>query len=113
MNPATSPEWRKAARARRDASPAAPRRAGPLEHCLGQFLDKERNSVGLGDDLRHYLGGQWPAGDMLGQGRDLGGGQAVERYAGDVRQPGPGASYSGRKVININTGKARNRSTIR
>jgi len=27
---------------------------------------------------------------MLGQGRDLGGGQAVERYAGDVRQPGPG-----------------------
>ena len=90
MNPAVSRGWRKAARARRDASPAAPRRAGPLEHCLGQFLDKERNSVGLGDDLRHYLGGQWPAGDMLGQGRDLGGGQAVERYAGDVRQPGPG-----------------------
>jgi len=27
--------------------------------------------------------------------------------------PVQGASYSGRKVININTGKARNRSTIR
>ena len=30
------------------------------------------------------------AGDMLGQGRGLGGCQAVERDAGDVREAGPG-----------------------
>jgi len=45
----------------------------PLEHRLRQFLDKERHTVGLGDDLRQHLGGQRPAGDMLGQGLDLGG----------------------------------------
>jgi hypothetical protein len=28
-----------------------------LEHRLGQFLDKERHAVGLGDDLRRHLGG--------------------------------------------------------
>jgi hypothetical protein len=75
---------------RRGASPAAPRRAGPLEHRLGQFLDKERHTVGLGDDLRRHLGGQRPAGDKLGQGLDLGGCQAIERDAGDVREAGPG-----------------------
>ena len=53
--------------ARRDASPAVPRREAPLEHRLGQFLDKERYSVGLGDDLRRHLGRQRPAGDMLDQ----------------------------------------------
>jgi hypothetical protein len=76
--------------ARRDASPAAPRRAGPLEHRLGQFLDKERHPVGLSDDLRRHLGGQRPAGDALSQGLDFGGRQAVERDAGDVRETGPG-----------------------
>jgi hypothetical protein len=53
----------------------------PLEH---------RHPVGLGDDLRRHLGRQLPAGDMLGQGLDLGGRQAVERDAGDVREAGPG-----------------------
>jgi len=62
----------------------------PLEHRFGQFLDEERHPIGLGDDLRRHLGRQRPAGDMLGQGLDLGGRQAVERYAGDVREPGPG-----------------------
>jgi len=38
----------------------------PLEHRLGQFLDKERDTVGLGDDLRRHLGRQRPAGDVLG-----------------------------------------------
>jgi hypothetical protein len=60
-----------------------------LNHRLGQFLDKERHSVGLGDDLRRHLGGQRPAGDMLGQGLDLGGRQAIECYAGDAREAGP------------------------
>jgi len=76
--------------ARRDASPAVLRRVDPLEHRLGQFLDEERHPVGLGDDLRHHLGRQRPAGDMLGQRLDLGGRQAVERDAGDVRETGPG-----------------------
>ena len=44
--------------ARRDASPAAPRRAGPLEHRLGQFLDKERHPVGALNDLRDDLGAE-------------------------------------------------------
>jgi hypothetical protein len=59
----------------------------PLEHRLSQFLDKERHPVGLDDDLRRHFGGQWPAGDMLGQGLDLGGSQAVEPRAG---RPGRG-----------------------
>jgi hypothetical protein len=61
----------------------------PFEHRLGQFLDEERHPVGLGDDLRRHLGGQRPAGDMPGQGLDLGGCQAVERDAGDVREARP------------------------
>ena len=61
-----------------------------FEHRLGQFLDKERHPVRLGDDLLRHLAGQWPAGDMLGQGLDLGGCQAVERYVGDVREACPG-----------------------
>jgi len=44
----------------------------PLEHRFGQFLDKERHPVGLGDDLRRHLRGQRPAGDAQGQGLDLG-----------------------------------------
>jgi hypothetical protein len=42
-----------------------------------------------GDDLCRHLGRQRPAGDMLGQGLDLGGCQAVERDAGDVRETDP------------------------
>jgi hypothetical protein len=42
---------------------------------------RERHPVGLGDDLRRHFGRQRPAGDMLGQGLDLDGCQAVERYA--------------------------------
>ena len=61
-----------------------------FKDCLGQFLDKERHPVRLGDDLLPHLAGQWPAGDVLGQGLDLGGCQAVERDAGDVRETGPG-----------------------
>jgi hypothetical protein len=60
-----------------------------LEHRLGQFLDKERHPVGLGDNLRRHLRRQRPAGDMLGKGLDFGGCQAVERDAGDVLEPGP------------------------
>ena len=55
-----------------------------FQHRLSQFLDKERHPVGLGDDLRRYFGRQRPAGDMPGQGLDLGGREAVERDAGDV-----------------------------
>jgi len=72
------------------ASPAARDEQAPLEHRLGQFLDKERHPVGLGDDLRRHLGGQRLTGDMLGQGLDLGRTEAVERDAGDVRETGPG-----------------------
>jgi hypothetical protein len=57
---------------------------------LVNFLDKERHPVGLGDDLRRHFARQRPARDVLGQGRDLGGSQAVERDASDVRETGPG-----------------------
>jgi hypothetical protein len=61
-----------------------------FQHRLGQFLGKERHPVCLSDDLRRHLWRQRPAGDMLGQGLDLGGCEAVERDAGDVRETGPG-----------------------
>jgi hypothetical protein len=73
MNPATSPEWRRAQWSVEAPTLRSRDEQAPLEHRLGQFLYKERHPIGLGDDLRHHFRRQWPAGDVLGQGLGLGG----------------------------------------
>ena len=91
MNPATSPEWRRAAMAHPGASPAARDEQAPLEHRLGQFLDKERHPIGAVDDLAGKLLGEGlAAGDTRDHLRPMPRRQPVEDKRGDVPPAGPG-----------------------
>jgi hypothetical protein len=62
-----------------------------LQDALGQFLDKQRHTVGALDDLGDHLIGQClAAGELLDQRGPVMPVQAVERHHADLRLASPG-----------------------
>src|SRR5215472_15427359 len=89
MNPATSPEWRRAAMARRDASLAVPRRAGP-PRAPPWSIPRQRAAPRRSWRRSALSPRAAAAGRRHARPASLGRCEAVEYDAGNMREAGPG-----------------------
>src|SRR5215471_12754107 len=85
-----------------------------LQDGLGQFFDKQRNTVGaVGDLLDDLIGQRLAAGDLRNQNGPVTPVQTVERKHRYLRQTGPGRLVLRRNVTIRSTGRVRRCSTVR
>jgi hypothetical protein len=62
-----------------------------FQHRLGEFLDEQRVSVGLGDDLFHHFGGQHAtAGHPRDHSLNVVAVEATQRQGADIGETNPG-----------------------
>jgi hypothetical protein len=86
----------------------------PLQHALGQFLDKQRHAVGAIDDLgEDFIGQCLVAGDLLDQNGPVIPVEAIERHHADLRLAGPRHLELGAESHDQQHSRLRTRSTVR